>query len=165
MDNLEINEGLTDEQVAQLVKYTNSDPDIQKYTSDNTRFKSAEIYKNWLKKIEPTVYSLVDPNRNLVGIGWFSRKKFPRAKLTKEINTDNYPFTNGVRIYGDARGKGLGSWFYKFILDKCPANTWNMISVENIPSIKLHQKMGFIQVSETDKNDKIIMVKKKGMLK
>jgi L-amino acid N-acyltransferase YncA len=159
MDNLKIIDSLNNSQIKQLVEYTKSDSDIQRFTMDLERFSSEQSYQRWLERTKAHVFGLIDENENLVGFGWFNKKEFPRVELTATLNPEDYPYTNGIRIYGEARGKGIGSWFYKKILDECPGKTWNLIASENIPSIKLHQKLGFVQVGDSDQNDKILMVR------
>ncbi|MFA6007127.1 MAG: GNAT family N-acetyltransferase [Candidatus Shapirobacteria bacterium] len=132
----EIRVGLDKKNVGQLIEYANKDITVQKFTSDARRFKDEESFENWLKKGRK-VYSLVDENGDLVGISWFG----------KEGNG----FTLALRIYGKARGKGLGYGFLKetmndFMRSEEYQNAenqewWLETSKENIAAIKIYEKL------------------------
>ena len=144
------------QQIDQLVEYSKTDPEVIKFTSDPKRFKDSETAKKWLKNV--SVYTLTD-GKNLMGIAWFHILPIPERKFTIKLNPNDFSLTYAIRIYGEARGKGLGVKFMKDAFDDYkPKNLWGQISSENIPSIKLAEKFGFKKVSEPDQRGKIIMV-------
>lgn len=134
---MEIRHGLSNKCVEQLISYTNSDKTIQEFTSDLKRFKDMKSYQEWLKKGR-SVYSLVDEEGNLVGISWFGEEN---------------GFTLALRIYGKARGKGLGYDFLRKTMEDFMKgekykkaknqNWWLETSKNNIPAIKIYEKLGF----------------------
>lgn len=148
MDDLQIKEGLTDKQIRQLIEFTSTDEAVQKFTSDPKRFKDFKTAKNWVKKPTLKVYALVNTKGNLAGIAWAEEKPW-----------NSYPTTTGIRVYEDYRGKGVAASFYKEILGKIQGEVWVMISADNLASIRLHEKLGFIRVTDPDENGKIFMIK------
>jgi ribosomal protein S18 acetylase RimI-like enzyme len=148
---MEIKEGLSEKNIKQLIEYTNSDETVQRFTSDAKRFKNGESFENWLKKGRK-IYSLVDENGNLMGISWFGQ--------------EGEGFTLALRIYGEARGKGLGYGFLKETMDNYMKSGiyqkaenqewWLETSRENVAAIKIYEKLGFSLEGEGESSDKVI---------
>lgn len=149
-EELSIKVGIAPNQVNQLITFTHQDKLIQKFTQDLDRFKTKDSFYNWLKD-EKCIYSLVDSRNNLCGIIWFSKKTRPEIKPTTTL---------GIRIYGDTRGQGLGKKFLNLVMKNfnCQTGIWSVIDKNNAPSIKIHETLGFKQVTNPDKQDKIIFV-------
>ena len=150
-----IQQGILDCQIEQLIEYSNTDPEIKKFTSDPTRFKDHDAFNQWLKKGR-IIYSLIDQNKNLLGIIWFGQKD-PPIKLKAN-------FTLGIRIYGLARGQGLSQIFMKTTFDDLLKNQpksqitgfWLQVSTNNIAAIRTYEKFGFKKVDQV--GDKALMV-------
>jgi len=142
---------LSDDNVEKLIKYSNSDAQIKKFTSDGKRFKNKLSFNEWLKKGRK-VYCLVDKQNDLMGICWFGRK--------------GNGFTLALRIYGQARGRGLGYWFLKEAMAnfmnedeylKSTKKDWWLESSEyNIAAIKIYEKLGFKLSEKGTKTGKLI---------
>lgn len=157
--------GISPNQIKQLITFTHQDKDVQKFTSDLERFNSKKSFNNWLEKGK-YIYSLVDTRDNLQGIIWFNEKTPPDDQYSQDIK--QYKITSGIRIYGSARGKGLGKKLFSTALKHFKSTPeyksirnnsfWCIISTENIPSQKLHQNIGFIQVTKPNRDGKIVMV-------
>ena len=150
---------ITGSQIDQLVKYSQTDPIIIKFTSDPIRFKDKTSATEWLGK-KVSVYTLSDKDGNLIGITWFHKKPLPIRDFTTNLNSNDYPLTFAIRIYGKARGKGLSFNFMKQSFDDLNLETvWIETSFDNIPTIKLAEKFGFKKVSDPDPRGKIIMTR------
>ena len=149
-----IQQGILDCQIDQLIKYSNTDPEIKKFTSDLIRFKDRPSFNKWLEQGK-VIYTLIDKKNNLLGISWFGQKN-PPIKL-------NANFTFAIRIYGLARGQGLSYPFLKTTIsdvlksskDKV-AGFWLQVSIDNIPAINTYKKIGFKKIDTIE--DKVIMV-------
>jgi ribosomal protein S18 acetylase RimI-like enzyme len=166
MNDVIVKEDITKDQIKQLVLYTNTDRLIQKTTEDKKRFASLSSYNKWLKKGRK-IYTLVDNKNNLMGIMWFGKKELPDKKYTLSFNKQNYSLTFAIRIYSEARGKGLAIKFIKEAYEKFkktpeylqnPAKgMWIEIFEHNLPAIKTYTKFGFRKVCAADKDKKLIM--------
>jgi len=154
-----VQQGILDCQIDQLIEYSNTDSNIQKFTSDKTRFADKDTFHQWLLKGR-IIYTLIDKNKNLLGIIWFGPKN-PPIKLDSKYN-----FTFSIRIYGLARGQGLSQEFtkitFKDLLKNQPKSQitgfWLETSKDNFPAIHTYQKFGFKTVSSPDYSNKIIMI-------
>lgn len=157
MVNLQVKQGITENQRDQLLKFTHSDPQIAKFTSDLSRFKDKTSALKWLDNVR--VYTLTDKANNLIGLAWFHRKPLPEREFIMKLNSSDFPLTFGIRIYGKARGKGLSFDFMKKSFESFkPGSIWIQTSFDNLPTIKLAEKFGFKKVSEPDARGKIIMI-------
>lgn len=159
MDQYKFKKGITEDQIEQLVKYAQTDPDVINNTADTTRFKDKETFKEWIKIKNATIYTLSDSEQHLLGIVWVHPKPFPERDFTREFNPSDYPETIAIRMYGEARGKGLAFDFIKkAIQDYGKVNMWAETTQDNSAAVKLSHKLGFEQVSKADENGKIIMI-------
>lgn len=165
-NSLKINFGITPNQIRQLITFTHQDQQVQQFTSDMERFINKESFNLWLKN-HRYIYTLVDLHNNLLGIIWFREKDLPVLEYTIKDLT-KYHITWSIRIYENARGKGLSKQFmntafihyqhspeYKSIKNN---GFWSVISCTNLSSIKLHESFGFVPVTNRESNDKMVMV-------
>lgn len=160
-DSIKIKQGLTPNQINQLITFTNADAQVLQFTSDSQRFSNKKTFNSWLKNGK-YMYSLVNINDNLLGIVWFSEKQPP----VEFANSQKYRFTVAIRIYGESRGKGFSKQFLNFSIkhfQKTPeylslkqTGLWVVIDKGNVPSLKLHESLKFKQVTKPDNQDKII---------
>lgn len=132
--------GITDSQIEEIIYYANHDEQIIKFTSDKTRFADLSAYKSWFTKKNPTIYTLTDKLGHLCGFIWFESDTF------------------AIRIYAEARGKGLSFDFMKQAFDDFkPKSVWLECSADNLPAVSTYKKFGFIQTTQPDAKGKIIM--------
>lgn len=156
-----ISTSLTTAQIIELVTYSTSDPILAKWTSDTSRFSSEEATIAWLQT-NPEYIVLTDHQGSLLGIAWLQSTAIPEnSKHTlKEEEALKYIKTSAIRLYGSARGKGLGVCFYTQLFKRFPSpHVWAKISDDNTASKHLHEKLGFMQVSKPDNYNKIILVR------
>ncbi len=154
-----IHEGILDCQIDQLIEYSQTDSDIQKFTSDALRFANRNSFHQWQQQGR-IIYSLCDSQKNLLGIIWFGQKQAP-------INNIKANFTFAIRIYGSARGQGLAQEFMKITFNDLLKNQkeskitgfWLETSQDNFSAIHTYEKFGFKIISSVD--DKNIMVLEK----
>jgi ribosomal protein S18 acetylase RimI-like enzyme len=154
---MEIKKGLNQKNIGQLIEFANSDEEVKKFTSDAKRFRDEGSFKNWLKKGRK-VYSLVNENGGLVGISWFGK--------------EGEGFTLAIRIYGEARGKGLSFEFLKETMDDFMKSReyqeaenkdwWLETSVDNLAAIKTYEKLGFQRAEMGETPEKIIFRRSHG---
>jgi len=149
-----IQQGIIDCQINQLIEYSHTDPDVQKFTSDPTRFKDRDSFNQWLSSGR-IIYTLFDKNNNLLGIIWFGQKEPP---VPMDAN-----FTFAIRIFGPARGQGLSQIFMKTAFIDLLKNQikskitgfWLETSVDNFSAIHVYEKFGFKKIDQ--KGNKIAM--------
>mgnify|MGYP001569754394 FL=1 len=158
--------GITDTQIDQLIHYSKTDPQVIRFTSDPVRFKNKKKATKWFSDVTP--YTLSDSSGNLIGLSWFHEKRLPERAYLENLNFSDFSLTFAIRVYGEARGKGLSYDFMKksfsYYMDSRfrgndKAGVWVEISFDNIPTIKLAEKFGFTIVSEPDERGKIIMIR------
>lgn len=143
--------GITNSQIDELINYSNTDEQIIKFTSDKTRFANKESYNSWFNQKNPIIYTLANNSGNLCGLIWFE----------KNDSIADCEYTFAIRLYADARGKGVSYDFMKQSFDDLkPQNVWLKCSADNLPATSLYKKFGFQQISQPDENNKIIMVYK-----
>jgi len=148
MNDFVFKHGITDSQIDELIYFANNDPQIIAYTSDKTRFANRQAFNSWVNRRKPIIYSLSNKKNNLCGLIWFE----------KDNSIDGYEYTFAIRLYADARGKGLSLDFMNQSFDDLkPKSVWLKCSADNLPAASLYKKFGFIQISEPDSNNKIIM--------
>jgi len=144
----EIRKGILDKQIDQLIEYSLTDESIGKFTSDRERFKDRQAFDEWQQKGRE-IFTLNNNNNDLVGIVWTGLKE-------KQISNKKYNKTLAIRIYGEARGKGLGLNFMKNCIKE--KGYWLETSNNNLAAKALYSKFGFKEVSKVDENGKIIMI-------
>lgn len=150
--SLRIDKSLTEDQIEELIRHSSNDPEVVKNTSDSRRFKDREAYDKWLQS-NPSVYVLTNESNKLLGIVWV--QKMGNSLVGNEFDT-----TFAIRLYGEARGKGLSSWFIDEAFKKYgEANYWLRTSSDNVTAIKTYERLGFKTVSSPDAENKIIMTR------
>lgn len=165
-NNLKISQKLTEIQIAQLIAYSNSDPLIIINTNDKERFKNRTSFKEWLRK-KRKIYCLTDKNKNLLGIIWFGIKQIPKEINLENFNISPYSITFSIRLYANARGKGLSQGFIKKALELYKKTNeylenpqkgmWLVTNSDNIGAIKTYEKIGFKFVGNLE-NGRIFMI-------
>jgi GNAT superfamily N-acetyltransferase len=167
-DTLSIYRGILDEQIDELINHSTTDPEIQKYTPDNIRFKDRMAYEVWFKKGR-TLYTLIDSRGSLTGIIWFGPSKFDTDVLTEAITHEDYPLTFAIRTYPPLRGRGVARPFMEcsftdytkqneFINSKSKG-IWLDVHNDNSVAINLYKTFGFRVVSTPHPEHKrIVMV-------
>lgn len=152
MNNFIFKKGITESQIDELIHYSNTDKQVLSFTSDKTRFANRQAFNSWYL-VNPTIYTLVNKKGNLCGLIWFQDE-------TLKDHPD-FDITFAIRLYAEARGKGLALEFMKKAFNTLkPQNVWLKCSADNLPAVTLYQKFGFKLVGEPDKNNKIIMLLK-----
>lgn len=164
---VDFQQGITDRQIEQLIDYSNTDLEVKEFTSDPERFRCRESFVRWKSK-EREIYVLTNNKKDLLGIIWFGPKKFPMGDLIEKINCDDFGVSFAIRIYGEARGKGLAMNFIKKSLGLFEKTDmfnrlnskkiWLEVSDDNIPAKSLYQKFGFRQITRADGKNKILMI-------
>lgn len=168
MENVKVEKLITDKQIEELIKYSNNDEALMLTTSDAKRFKDKTAFDLWLKK-DRTIYIMTNSRCDLLGIIWFGKQTLPpNTNYAKSIEFINYGVTFAIRIYGNARGKGLARGFMKktFKLysksDEFGKNSHNGIWLETNPdnniAIKLYEQFGFKKFGDINENGRIIML-------
>ena len=159
--SLVVTHKLSHPQIQELIRYATTDPVLQKWTSDPIRFASQLAVEEWSAKVA-SITVLTNSHGILLGLGWVQNESFPWIENCTLPSEEQHKFTktSAVRLYGEARGKGLSKWFYHQVLSHAGnPNIWDRVSADNTPSVKLHEAFGFIQVSKPDNMEKIILVR------
>lgn len=157
-----IKKGLSEKQISELIEYANTDEGL-KFTSDPKRFKNRESFDNFSKDIIE-YYALTNESDDLLGIIWFHDLDL---YLNKE-NPSEYGISFAIRLYGEARGKGLSQPFTEEVLEDFkeseeykshPHNKiWLAVSPENEPAVKLYHKLGFKDLKIDKEHNKLLMI-------
>jgi len=146
--DFKIEKGISEKQIDQLLEYSLLDESVNKFTSDRERFKDRQAFNEWRKKgREITV--MTNDDGDLLGIFWEGFKEMP-------LGDKKYNKTFAIRIYGEARGKGLSLGFMENCMKE--KGYWLETSDDNLAAKALYSKFGFKQVGEVDKDNKIIMI-------
>lgn len=153
--DFEVKKGITDKQIDQLIEYSTIDESVAKFTSDKKRFKNREAFNEWQNKGRE-IFTLNNKNGDLMGIIWCGLKVLPERNYQIKIDLDKYKYSFAIRIYGEARGKGLSIDFMKECLKT--NGVWLEVSDDNLVAKALYFKFGFRQVSDANKENKIIML-------
>ncbi len=165
---LTVKKGITDSQINQLIEYAHSDPAIE-LTNDPKRFASRADFDAWRKETA-VFYTLVDDKDNLMGIIWFEPVTLKYEGKIERKNPEHYGITFAIRLYQEARGKGLSEPFTKVALEDFkktreyldnPNNgIWLGTFPENIPAKKSYLRSGFKEVFVRADGKRLIMILK-----
>jgi L-amino acid N-acyltransferase len=92
----------------------------------------------------PWVVTVVEAEGKVVGWGSLSRFH-PRAGYAKTVE-------NSVYLHPDWQGRGLGTLVLKDLIVRAKKNGLHtivaLISADQAPSLKLHEKLGFVRAGE-----------------
>jgi hypothetical protein len=169
MADVRFAQGLTDKQIEQLVAYSTdkNDKAIQNFTSDAERFPNKEAVMRWLEG--RSVYNLTNADGDLLGMSGLGKKSMPERKPMQPFDASEYGVTFMIRMYGPARGKRLSGPLTDFAIHEYKQTEeyqalenkgiWLKTSDTNKPAIKSYIKTGFVQVTEPDEENKILMIK------
>lgn len=162
LNSFKIKKGLSEKQIDQLIKFSSRDPDIGKFTSDSLRFKDRDGFDEFSTHIL-AYYTLVDDLENLAGIIWFD--DFYVKELPEE-----YGISFAIRLYGEARGKGLALQFSEKVMEDFKKSEeykthkhpklWLSVSPENKPALSLYRKLGFKDLKLNQEYNKLLMILK-----
>jgi len=164
---LKIKEGITKSQVKELIHFSNSDSLIQKFTTDQVRFKDVVTYNKRLKNKIRTYYTLSDDGGKLLGITWFGPKNMPDW-FDKKPDYEGYIITFAIRLYDGARGIGIGHIFLSETLnlylnspqykDHGGGKLWCLLEKSNKAAVRVYKKSGFRSYNKNE-GDKILMLR------
>lgn len=162
IDPYTVKKGLSEKQIGQLVEYAATDEGL-KFTSDPKRFKDKKSFDEFSKDIL-AYYVLTNENDDLLGIIWFHDLDL---YLNKEKPSE-YGISFAIRLYGEARGKGLAQPFTEEVLADFEETKeykshphkkiWLSVSPENEPAVKLYRKLGFKDLEINKEYNKLLMV-------
>ena len=157
-----IKKGLSEKQISQLIEYAATDEGL-KFTSDPKRFKDKETFDEFSKEIM-AYYALTNEADDLLGIIWFHDLDL---YLNKE-NPSEYGISFAIRLYGEARGKGLAQPFTEEVMEDFKDSEeykshphkkiWLAVSPENEPAVKLYHKLGFNDLKIDEEHHKLLMI-------
>lgn len=142
--------------LSQLIRHTNADSEIQRFTRDPSRFSSKEQYEQWIAK-RREIFILASDGA-LCGFGWCSEQDFPQ-EISQECSAK---LTLAVRIYPPFRGKGLSVPFFASmiqLLDKerpfgevHDDGYWLRRRAENEVAAKIYEACNFQEVARTSRD-------------
>lgn len=149
-----IQEGITKGQIGQLLKYSREDEVIKKFTSDSKRFSDFSTFNKWQKNRK--IFVLTNDKNDLLGIIWVGEKEMPKELKRKY---PSYKTTFAIRLYNEARGKGLSRWFMEEVLKRIPeTHIWLQCDSRNEAAQKLYAKFGFEPILSDKKTNSVCMI-------
>jgi ribosomal protein S18 acetylase RimI-like enzyme len=157
-----IKKDLNEKQISQLIEYAATDEGL-KFTSDPKRFKDKDSFNEFSKEIL-AYYVLTNEEDDLMGIIWFHDLDL---YLNKETPSE-YGISFAIRLYGEARGKGLALPFTEEVMADFENSEeykshphkkiWLAVSPENEPAVKLYRNLGFKDLRIDETHNKLLMV-------
>jgi len=146
---------LSDDLADMLVARTrnNADLHLRDMTSDLDRFSSSERIAEWRRARK--VLCLLDRSASLIGIVWVGAKPLPRRNDYVDprlMHRERAWTTFAIRLYDDARGKGLSFDFAEHALgillaDQRSQSLWYQTRADNLAARSLGERMGFFEAS------------------
>lgn len=154
MEEIFVQEGISEKQIEELLCYSKNDKEIIKFTSDTKRFSDRSAFDLW--KQNKQIFVLTNSTKDLLGLIWFGKKEMPHDLNQKY---PDYQTTFAIRIYDKARGKGLSRWFmeeaFKHVHDK---HIWLQCDSKNEVAQKLYAKFGFKPIDKSTKTNSVCMI-------
>lgn len=146
--DIKFKKGITKKQIDQLIEYSLVDEMVGKFTHDRDRFKDRKSFDEWIKKGR-TITVMTNNKGDLLGIFWEGLKEMP-------LGDKKYNKTFAIRIYGEARGKGLALGF----MQRCIKGKgyWLETNDKNEVAKKLYTKFGFKRVGDVNENGEVVMI-------
>ena len=168
MENVFFKSGITQNQIKELIRYSRTDERIKTNTNDLIRFANKTAFMKW-KKIPRKIYTLTNKSGHLLGIIWLRAQALPPDKdYYISFDKEFFGTTFAIRIYGNARGKGLAKDFInktfkeykktKIYLGNIKKSMWLETNADNSIAIKAYRKFGFKVVSSKDEKNRIVMI-------
>lgn len=158
-DNISVLKDLSKSQIKELIRLTNKDYSVKKFTHDRERFSSLKSFNSW-KARGKNIYAMVGRHGKLLGIAWFSGRKAPSsiAQLAKKHNCNH---TFAIRNYPPARHKGLSPKFIHIVFKDYGVSkdngVWLSSSKNNVDANNLYTNYGFKKVAETEQKQVIYL--------
>ena len=148
-DDLTIKEGITEEQIEELLYQSKSDPHIHENTNDLVRFASRAHWDQWVKKGR-RFFVLTNSQDNLLGVIWITKKKMPDE--VDERYRSLFDMTFAIRLYKSARGKKLSYTFMEEVFKRADlSKVWLTVLKTNYIAKALYEKFGFKTIFSNDK--------------
>ena len=152
----ELHFGISQEHIEKIIDYAadNQDQALQKNTSDSKRFATRETMEKWYTNSGRRVFTLINPNGNLLGISYFRPSLVPEiievhnSTLCENLKNTAQSSTGAIRLYPLARGKWLAKDFLKVserVYRSEFPDTHICVDIEekNIPSRKCFEGCGY----------------------
>ncbi len=160
MNDYSLHVGIPESCIPTIIWYSLDENDIslKSNTGDRWRFSDYIKFEKWYNDDWRYVFSLLEPTGEIAGI-WFGRPS-QKPELSHIENQEIYDrmldnisdiHTGGIRLYPNARGKGLAapfiqrsSSYYRVLYPKC----YMSIDIDsgNIPSQKAYEKSGYTYI-------------------
>ncbi len=151
-----VQRGISPRHLNQLIEYTHSDPAIKKFTSDFKRFPDEATFNKW--KEGATIYTLISKEDIFLGIIWFRPLNLPAEFSSDLENSSDYGFTVAVRLYKEARGKGLFKPFLESAIEMfkktetyektdIKKGIWLLTDENNLQAQAAFERFGFKRVN------------------
>lgn len=148
---------------AQLIAKSKQ-PNILKFTPKDSkqRFGNPDMLKHWISKGR-TIHWLLGPNKDLAGIIWYGKSKFPLDIELDEIPEETF----AIRIYDGYAGHGLARPFMTFSLKVAVeekraaqepiAGIWLQTDIDNPAAVAAYTKFGYKEVFRDHKRATMVL--------
>lgn len=136
--------------IGQLVRFSNHDQNIVKFTSDRTRFSNFGKVSEWISG-DISVHILTDTEEDaLLGLIWFRPKPLDWP-APFDVHSNSASVTLAKRTYPPARGQGMIVPFFREAVqqylgseDHGPSiGFWLSTRTQNTRNIAVNRKLGF----------------------
>jgi ribosomal protein S18 acetylase RimI-like enzyme len=165
-----IRTGIADEHIDVVINAANTDPDIEKNTSDKRRFANRYAYDAWLSKGR-SIFTLVAPDATLAGLIWLGadQAKEPASYTDGPVDLSEWGITFAIRTYPPHRGRGLAVPFIRsaidvFVKSDAYANAphkgiWLEVVAENVAAVRSYEKVGFRTVGVNAEGEFLMLMR------